>query len=467
MSKESKDNLEQFFRKAVAKHDLQFREKDWEKMEKMLDQDPLQRKAILLQKRRKIVYSLVGVAGLFIGIYFFSFRSSEDISRAIATESTEQKQAAEDPKALGQNHSNDNPSASLLFESESKPATGDRKSQADVSENSKGQKAESEKLQAAEKRILKPTEPDITAIQMGDRTSEAKEDEVLPGREIDRSEMIVSEKPPRDLNENIFPGDVNKIKQPSLISEKSSEPLRTEAVVKADSIQQDDAATVKPEEETKHAVAELKDKTKKTSYRPKWSVALVVAPDFSSIGMGKFSTPGKSYGILGSYRISNRLQVSTGLILSDKKYTGYGEDYQPPEGYWKYYTNGVVPEEVDGACDVLELPVVIQYDVYHASRGRYFLSAGISSYWMLSESYWYTFKDPNPGASESWNAKSSSSYPFGIGNVSIGYERFLGKRVAIGIEPYLKIPLSGVGWCDIDLFSTGANVSLRYSLPGK
>jgi hypothetical protein len=32
----------------------------------------------------------------------------------------------------------------------------------------------------------------------------------------------------------------------------------------------------------------------------------------------------------------------------------------------------------------------------------------------------------------------------------------------MGIEPYLKIPLEGVGWSDLKLYSVGASLTLRY-----
>jgi hypothetical protein len=44
----------------------------------------------------------------------------------------------------------------------------------------------------------------------------------------------------------------------------------------------------------------------------------------------------------------------------------------------------------------------------------------------------------------------------------LGYERYVHRSFAIGIEPYLKISLREIGWPNIKLFSGGAYVTLRY-----
>jgi hypothetical protein len=152
------------------------------------------------------------------------------------------------------------------------------------------------------------------------------------------------------------------------------------------------------------------------------------------------------------------------MVLSNKKYVGYGNEYKPPVGYWKRNTNGIIPEEVQGTCQVLEIPLSVQYKIAKFSRSRVFITAGASSYLMLGESYHYIFESPNPGAKEGWNSSGTSSFLFSIANASVSYERDISSHLAVGLEPYIKIPMSGIGWSNLKLFSVGASITLRYSL---
>ena len=167
------------------------------------------------------------------------------------------------------------------------------------------------------------------------------------------------------------------------------------------------------------------------------------------------------------YHFLDRLSVSVGVVKNYKKYSGAGEDYQPPKGYWKYYTNGVIPESIDGSCSVLEFPMMVQDTVLDRGRNRWVLGAGTSSYLMQSESYRYHFDQPNPGAKEGWDSRNSSRFLFNMLNVTIGYERQVMPGLMVGIEPYVKLPLERIGWSSLKLYSTGASVTLRYSIIGR
>lgn len=198
--------------------------------------------------------------------------------------------------------------------------------------------------------------------------------------------------------------------------------------------------------------------------RPRLIITGLVSPDFSTTSLTKYSKPSGVFGILVGYKIFKRVTVMTGVTKSLKKYEGYGTDYSPPEGYWQNRTNGVVPDEVEGKCGIIEVPVLLQFDLVQRSRGRFFITSGVSSYFMRSENYQYTFNEPNPGAASSWTARKPSQYLFKIGHLSAGYDRTIGKNLSIGIEPFLKAPFEGIGWTDINLYSTGAYMNVRYTI---
>jgi hypothetical protein len=208
-----------------------------------------------------------------------------------------------------------------------------------------------------------------------------------------------------------------------------------------------------------------KEENDKPPIRSRWNAALVVAPDFSSTGFGgEMSAPGQAFGGMIGYRISRKFTVVGGVIRSSKKYTGYGKDYEPPDGYWQKRTNGVVPDAIKGSCTIIEVPIAVQLDVWQNTRARLYVSGGVSSYFMRHEKYDYSFNEPNEGADRSWGSDIPTSYAFKVGHLSAAYEMMLTKNLGVSVEPYIKIPFQGIGWANLSLYTAGAYVNVRYFL---
>ena len=193
-----------------------------------------------------------------------------------------------------------------------------------------------------------------------------------------------------------------------------------------------------------------------------WGLAASFAPDFNSVGMDSKREFSGQIGMQVFVTLKSRFSVSTGILYNKKKYTTGGEAYHPPDQYWNYYTNGVVPEEVFGHCAVLDIPLNLTYN-WSPNRKLQFLSTiGASNYIVLSEDYKYRFDAYNPGAAEGWDTNESTKVMFGIANLSLGVQYFIKPKIGIKVEPYLKVPLKDIGWGQVDLYSTGTLISLQY-----
>jgi hypothetical protein len=236
-------------------------------------------------------------------------------------------------------------------------------------------------------------------------------------------------------------------------------------VVSVDSLNMVKTDSTEPKEELESAEKPEEKKDEDIQRTPsRWMISLSLAPDFSKTPNSTFDVPVGSIGINVNYQFARRWNISTGISRVDKKYWGYGNEYHPPYGYWSYVTNGEVPDKVEGNCLVLEIPLSVAYNVIETKRSRVFVSVGVSSYLMRSEEYEYTFEDPNPGAAGGWSTDEPSSYWFDIGSLSVGYDFRVSPSVSLGVEPYYKIPFSGMGWADIDMYSTGILFNARYRL---
>ncbi|MCY7360289.1 MAG: hypothetical protein LH609_23105, partial [Rudanella sp.] len=154
-------------------------------------------------------------------------------------------------------------------------------------------------------------------------------------------------------------------------------------------------------------------------------------------------------------------------VQSKKIYTATPDQYAWPAN-WKWT---VKPIGVEAICDMLDIPINLRYDLAVRPMGkerlpaRWFVSSGVTTYIMQKEQYDYVYENPqNPWIKvKSW-ATNTGRYNFSHLNLSMGYERPIGRRFAWQVEPFVKTPLKGVGFFKTNLLSTGAFLSLKYRL---
>ncbi len=196
-------------------------------------------------------------------------------------------------------------------------------------------------------------------------------------------------------------------------------------------------------------------------FKPGLSAKVILAPDFSFIDFNQFTNPGSVVGALIEYRFNNRLSIQIGAMRSVKLYGATGAQYQWPSN-WN--SQKVRPTSVDANCKVLDIPLNLRYDFTQGTKSRWFVSSGLSSYMMLNEKYDYNYP---PGSTNikwyKWNG-TTGNYWLGVLNISVGFERQIGKHFTLQAEPYLKTPMAEVGFGKIRLRSAGLLMSVRYRL---
>lgn len=190
----------------------------------------------------------------------------------------------------------------------------------------------------------------------------------------------------------------------------------------------------------------------------RYGLSLGISPDISSVKLGQASGLGRKVSLQFEYFLFRKLSLVTGGILSYKTYAAPGEAYRPYPGYWKKYP---LPDKINGQCRVLDIPLNLRYYAVSFDRSRLFISSGLSSYLMLREDYEYIY--PYSSNYERHERNANRHY-FKVANISIGYERAWGKRGALQIEPFVKLPLAGVGFGNIRLATIGTVFSLNYRL---
>ncbi len=182
-------------------------------------------------------------------------------------------------------------------------------------------------------------------------------------------------------------------------------------------------------------------------------------PDISMVGADK---PGKTKLLAGlgvGYTFKDRVTVRTGFFTARKIYSAAPSDYNaPPE----FYTRYPYLEKVDADCKVYEIPLLVSYHFGRSAKQNWFAAAGLSSYLMKRETYTYFYKYyPNtPTTTAKWTLRDKNNHFFSVLNLSAGYQRNINKTISVTVEPYMKLPLSGVGYGKVKLNSGGVIFSL-------
>ncbi len=192
-----------------------------------------------------------------------------------------------------------------------------------------------------------------------------------------------------------------------------------------------------------------------------FSLGLGYSPDFSTVGLKNFSAPGSRWNVLAQFSFLRRWSINTGIVFVNNKYEAYGEDYHAPEKYWK---NGIAASETYGECKMIDIPLNLRYDIVSKHRHKLFLSAGASTYFVTKEDYYFHYEQDNSYLPDHWGTEKMTRYLFGIINASMGYEYQVGKQSALQIEPFIKIPTTGIGWGNVDLHTIGTYFIYKYRI---
>ncbi len=201
--------------------------------------------------------------------------------------------------------------------------------------------------------------------------------------------------------------------------------------------------------------------------RGRLALSMAFTTDLNSVnGIGNSKT-GLSGGLGISYRISKGISAGTGIYYSQKKYTSDKNSYlttEKPFATWASYS-----KQIDAFCNVIDIPLNLSVLMTKTKNTGIVASAGLSSYIMLSEKYNFIYNPtPNyPSSGRTYTIKNENQHILSVINLSVGVEKPLGKQSSIVIQPYAKLPLTGIGQGETELKSFGIGFQLNYSMKKK
>jgi hypothetical protein len=114
---------------------------------------------------------------------------------------------------------------------------------------------------------------------------------------------------------------------------------------------------------------------------------------------------------------------------------------------------------------MFELPVNLRYLFPGGKKNSWFATAGVSSLLMKHQQYGYVYYYPTSGTSATYHKtyEDSESYLLSHLHVSGGMIHHLG-FADLRIEPYLNIPVKGIGIGELPMMNIGLQAGLTRKL---
>jgi hypothetical protein len=205
-------------------------------------------------------------------------------------------------------------------------------------------------------------------------------------------------------------------------------------------------------------VKRIKPVIKSAGFRPQYAISVIGAPEVNGVNSLSQTSSGTNLGVLFSVELFNKLYITTGGMYSVKPYSSNVAGY----GYNSSLTAHNITS-IDANCHVLDIPLNFDYQFYNKGLNKLSVGTGLSSYIMLYEHYQYNYGDPDVNGSVNKTIPQTNKYIFGVLNLQATYTRLVTSNVGISVQPYMKLPLTGIGATGARLQTAGFAIGLNWN----
>lgn len=187
---------------------------------------------------------------------------------------------------------------------------------------------------------------------------------------------------------------------------------------------------------------------------------IAVAPDVTTVKMQSVKQAGYNIGMIAGYTLNKRWSIETGFFYEKKFYYTRGESYKIKDYVLPPYTT---LNNVNGGCTMYEIPLFVKYNFAAKKKHSFFVTGGLSSYIMKAENYDLNYLYDYQGYvyDYSYSIKNTDvgNYWLSVASFSIGMEMPVKNYGKFRIEPYIRTPLKGVGSGELNIMSSGLQLS--------
>ena len=186
--------------------------------------------------------------------------------------------------------------------------------------------------------------------------------------------------------------------------------------------------------------------------RPTFAIGVIASSDLNGVNSSfQQSRVGGNFGATFSVTFAKKWTISTGAQYDIKPYT---------TNFDNYYAAAQLTS-VKANCRMLDIPLNINYQVYHQRANSITVGTGLSSYFMLREDYQYNYADRAPKYRTVINKNRNI---LSVLNLDATYTHQINSKFGVTVQPYTKVPLSDVGYSQVKLQSTGVALGINWNI---
>jgi len=434
------EEMDDIIRDAANQHHPAYDDQAWSKMENLLDKQLPQKK----DKRRYalffLLFLLLGSGGFFAYVHT---HKNDSVQAVTASQHNSSGQSNTTTSIASPNNSTtaDNKMAAPATEinSEANPTTSGTSNNniaVPIASNIKTNTAIN--LKPEHKQFTHKTRARFkSSIHNADIGNDNTDNET--GKQTETTDDIVSDNKPISSSQSIAIANVI-VKNDNPIVSSSMDSLHKINDTVAQPIV---ASAQKPSADKKNG----------HTFKNNFAITASVGPGLSYVGLEYLGKTTFTYGAGIAYAESKKFTLRTGFYVSSKIYSANPSDYHPPKTFWTYYPD---LQKIDANCKVYEIPVNLTYNFKQVKKHNWFAAAGLASYIMKNENYGY-YSENTSGQTQYADADVSNQNKniFSILTFSGGYQYHINSRFSVMAEPYIELPLNGIGFGKINLNSTG------------
>jgi len=189
---------------------------------------------------------------------------------------------------------------------------------------------------------------------------------------------------------------------------------------------------------------------------------IMAGPQLSQVKAQGFSKAGLDAGVFAGYSFNNRIAVEGGILYASRYYFSEGKYFDMLKAAAFMPTNMQVVN-LRSRTNILEIQAKLKFDIIRGKKSNWFVSPGISSYILTKETNDYVARVSGQQQKLHGVYYNNQSYLLSAFSISLGNEYKISKHAALRIEPYLQLPLKGMG---IGLMPvSAAGLHLAFVLP--
>lgn len=193
---------------------------------------------------------------------------------------------------------------------------------------------------------------------------------------------------------------------------------------------------------------------------PQYALSVLGAPEVNGVNSLNQTRSGTNLGLMFSAQWFRKITISTGALYSFKPYDAHFDSYSSAQNGSRSNLTSI-----NANCRVLDIPLNIDYQIYHHQQNKFSVGTGLSSYIMLHENYQYNYTNPATNPTVNYTVPYTNKYFLGVLNLQATYTRQVTSNVGISLQPYMKLPLTGIGANNARLQTAGVAVGVSWNLP--